>query len=260
MPASHVVVLIPTYNEIENAITMLEALARVARRLDGRRVSMLVVDDDSPDGTGAKVAEYAACNDRVELVTKPKQGLGFAMRVGYRHAIDGMEADVVVTLDCDFQWDPEDIPRLLERIDAGSDVVVGSRHVTGGRLVGWPPARRITHWVANTLFARWVAGTREVLDHNGNFRAIRVAGALDRVPFDSLPRGYAFFNCMIYELSKLGVRFEEVPITFRWRERGETKVSFNPKYIGTFLRDTLEYVLLCFRIRWDRIARCLSIR
>ncbi len=121
---------------------------------------------------------------------------------------------------------------------------------------GWSLDRRFTHWVANTFFATMVAGTREVSDLNGNFRAIRVAGVLDRVPLRELPvRGYAFFNLMIYALSLVGAKFAEVPITFRWRERGETKVSLTPRYFGTFLRDTVEYIRLSLWIRRDRVRR-----
>ncbi len=250
----HVIVMIPTYNEAENVVPMLEALREVGGQCPDHRFSMLVVDDRSPDGTGELVREYARSHPDVELLSRTREGLGRAMRAGYAHAAKQLAADVIVTLDCDFQWDPLDIPRLLDAVDRGADVAVASRHVEGGRLQGWPLGRRLTHWIANTFFATWVAGTRAVRDHNGNFRAVR-ARILDRVPLDALPvRGYAFFNWMIYELAERGASFDEIPVTFRWRERGETKVSFSPKYARTFARDTVEYVLLCFRIRAERLT------
>ena len=249
----HVVNIIPTYNEAENVLPMLRALAEVERDNPAFRFSTLVVDDRSPDGTGELVAGYARTHPEVTLLSKPREGLGRAMKAGYQHAIGELGADIVVTLDCDFQWNPADIPLLLEVIDQGNDVALASRHANGGSLRGWPLGRRITHWIANFFFATVVAGSWEVRDHNGNFRAIRVAGILDRIEWEANPvRGYAFFNALIYELSKLGARFREIPVGFRWRERGETKVGFSPKYLRTFVRDTLEYIGVCCRIRWER--------
>ena len=174
----HVVVIVPTYNEAPNVVVMLDALREVDAELERYRFSFLVVDDESPDGTARLVSEYAETHTSVSLLSRPREGLGRAMRAGYAHAIGVLEADVVVALDCDFQWNPRDVPRLLAEIERGSDVVVGSRHTRLGEIEGWPRGRGATHWVANTLFATFVAGTREVLDHNGNFRAVRVRGAV----------------------------------------------------------------------------------
>lgn len=249
----HVVTLVPTYNERENVILMLDALGQLAQEHPELRCTTLVVDDSSPDGTGQLVADYRETHPDVELLSKAKQGLGVAMIAGYRHAMTSLGADIVVSIDCDFQWDPGDIPLLLGAVQEGADVAIGSRHLPGGRMEGWSMDRRFTHWVANTVFATYVAGTREVTDHNGNFRAIRVAGVLDRVPFSELAvRGYGFFNLMIYALSRVGASFHEVPIIFRWRELGETKVGLNPRYFPTFVRDTFEYMRLCLWIRRDR--------
>jgi dolichol-phosphate mannosyltransferase len=251
-----VVVLIPTYNEAENIELMLGAVDRVMREMPSPGYRALVVDDESPDGTGALVTSHTADHPEVLLLSKPREGLGRAMIAGYEYAMSELRADVIVSLDCDFQWDPADIPRLLAEVAGGADVAVGSRHAPGGRMDGWSRGRRLTHWVANTFFATIVAGRREVGDLNGNFRAIRVAGVLDRVALRELPvRGYAFFNLMIYALSRVGAKFAEVPITFRWRERGETKVSLTPRYFGTFVRDTAEYIRLCLWIRRDRVRR-----
>jgi dolichol-phosphate mannosyltransferase len=252
----HLVTLIPTYNEAGNIVLMLDAIAEVGKALPRYRTSTLVVDDESPDGTGELVRKYSSSHPATLLFSRPRQGLGNAMKAGYLYAVAELNADVVVTLDCDFQWDPADIPRLLAALEGGSDAAIASRHAAHGKIVGWPLGRRLTHWIANTFFATYVAGTREVLDHNGNFRAIRVEGCLDRIDFRHLPvRGYAFFNLMIYEMTKLGVRFSEVPVTFGWRQVGEAKVSFSPCYCKIFLRDTFEYIRLCLVIRWDRLRR-----
>jgi dolichol-phosphate mannosyltransferase len=256
---SHVVVLIPTYNEVENIVEMLAAIEGVGRRHSGYSFSTLVVDDESPDGTAARVQEWTRSHSNVRLLSKAREGLGIAMKSGYRYAIENLEADVVVTMDCDFQWDPADIPRLLAVLEAGSDAAIASRHSSDGSIEGWPMGRRFTHWIANTFFARYVAGSREVLDHNGNFRAIRVENCLDRIDFRKLEvRGYGFFNLMIYELTKTGARMDEVPVIFNWRSKGHSKVSFSPRYINTFLRDTVEYIRICLRIRSDRMRNSQS--
>jgi len=254
-----VVNLIPTYNEVENVVLMLEALEKVARENPQYEWATLVVDDNSPDGTGEKVRsqESGVKSQKLYLLTGNKEGLGVALIRGYKYAMEMLRADVVVTNDCDFLFDPFDIPRLMMKIDEGFDVVIGSRHSEEGiEVVGWPKGRYLTHWVANDLFATFVAGIHEVHDHNGDFRAIRVKGVLDQVKWESVPtKGYGFLNYMIYELSKHSDRFAEVQVKLKWRERGESKVSFNPKYVRTFVRDTLEYIRICLWIRWKRIIR-----
>lgn len=191
---------------------------------------------------------------KVHLLTGPKQGLGEALIRGYQYAIKNLKADIIITNDCDFQFDPYDIPKLLEKIDQGYDVVIASRHVPGGGVQDWPLGRTITHFIANTIFATYIAGNKEVTDHQGNFRAMRVNGILDQIKLNQIPvTGYGFLNYMIYEFSKLNAKFAEVPITFKWRQRGETKVSFTPKYIKTFFRDTVEYIKLCLVIRLNRL-------
>lgn len=253
----HVINLVPTYNEAENIPLMLAALDDVAKKHPQFRFTNLIVDDSSPDGTGDLVTAYAKTHPQTILLTGKKQGLGKALIRGYQYAINELKADIVVTNDADFLFDPYDAPKLIQKIVEGYDVAIGSRHSSQGiKVVGWPMGRYVTHWVANNFFASIVAGNHEVHDHNGDFRAIRVKNVLDRVEWDKLPtRGYGFLNYMIYELSKTGARFTEVPVVLKWRERGESKVSFNPKYIRTFMRDTLEYIVLCFKIRLDRLSR-----
>lgn len=251
-----VINLIPTYNERENILLMLDALEEIAKQNRAYTFHTLVVDDSSPDGTGELVSSYKPKHQSTSLLTGTKEGLGVALARGMQHAIKKLKADIIITNDADFQFDPNDIPLLLDKIHAGADVVIASRHVPGGGVDGWPAGRGFTHWVANTVFATWVAGIKEVTDHNGNFRAYRVKNCLDQIDIMALPSaGYGFLNYIIYELSRHNVAFIEVPITFHWRQRGETKVSFNSKYIRTFFRDTLEYITLCIRIRSQRITQ-----
>jgi len=247
----HAVHVIPTYNEVENIGTMLQVLDELAKKQSGYRWSVLVVDDNSPDGT-AEIAQKTKINLPLDILKGEKQGLGIAMRRGFEYAIEEMEADLIVSNDADFQFDPRDIPRLLEAYESGADVVIGSRHVPGGGVTGWPKRRAVTHYVANTLFARYLAGLEMVEDHNGNFRIYRVENVLDQVDWGGLPSdGYGFLNYILYVLSKAEVVFVEVPVEFGWRVRGESKVSFNPRYVKSFFHDTIEYMRLCLQIRWE---------
>jgi len=253
-----VINIIPTYNEKENIGLMLEALSKIARGNPRYNFATLVVDDDSPDGTGEIVKEYMKKDPSVYLITGPKKGLGHALIRGYKYAMEEMKADVIIPNDCDFSFDPYKIPDLLRKIDEGYDVVVASRHVGKGGTEGWSLFRKLNHWVSNVLFATYVAGIKEVRDHNGNFKAIRVKGVLDQVPLDELLtkikiRGFGFQAYILYALSKVTNKFCEVPVVFKFRERGEAKIG--KKYLKSYLRDVFEYIKLSILIRLDRSAQ-----
>lgn len=253
-----VVNIIPTYNEKENIGLMLDILEKVARQNPRYEFAHLVADDNSPDGTAEIVKKYMKKHKNVRLITGPKMGLGHALLRSYRYAVDKMGAEVIVPNDADLSFDPKRIPDLLKKIDEGHDVVVASRHVGGGGTKGWSTFRKLNHWVANILFATYVAGIREVKDHNGNFKAIRVKGVLDQVPLDKLLdkikiRGFVIQTYILYELSKHTKKFVEVPVVFKFRTRGEAKIG--KKYFKSYLRDVLEYMKLCVLMRLERSRR-----
>ena len=256
-----VVNIIPTYNEKENIGLMLEALGKIAKANPKYQFAHLVVDDESPDGTGEIAKKYQKKDKAVELITGPKKGLGHALLRGYQYAMDKMKADVIIPNDCDFSFEPKKIADLLKKIDEGFDVVVASRHVGGGGTEGWSTFRRLNHWMSNILFATYVAGITEVKDHNGNFKAIRVKGVLDQVPLKTLLekvkiRGFVIQTYILYELSKHTKKFAEVPVVFKFRTRGEAKIS--KKYLRSYLRDVLEYMKLCVFMRIERSQRFLK--
>lgn len=160
-----------------------------------------------------------------------------------------MHADVVIPNDADFQWNPQDYPKLVEKIEQGYDVAVASRHVRGGDVVDWGVFRKINHDVSNSLLAWWVAGVHEVTDHAGNFKAIRVKGILDKVPLSRMKNaGFSFQLHILYELSKTGAKFIEVASVFKERKYGRSKIGFNRFYI----RDVFEYIRSSILIRIDR--------
>lgn len=251
-----VVNIIPTYNEAKTIGAMLEALLKIAKENPQYQFIHLVADDTSPDGTAEIVKKYIKNHKSIQLITGPKKGLGEALLRSYRYAVEKLGADVIIPNDSDRSFSPDYIPELLKKIDEGYNVVVGSRHVGTGGTEGWSLFRKLNHWVANILFATYVAGIKEVKDHNGNFKAIRVKGVLDQVDFDKLMkkiriRGFVIQAYILYELSKYTKKFAEVPVVFKFDPKAESKVS-NPKYFKIYLRDTLEYMKLCVLMRLER--------
>ncbi|MBI3955102.1 glycosyltransferase [Candidatus Gottesmanbacteria bacterium] len=241
--------IIPTYNEKENIAKMIDIINSITKRHASWTSDIIVVDDFSPDGTSTIVKKLQKKYKNVFLLSKKKEGLGKALIQGYEYAVKKLHADVVIPNDADFQWNPEDFPKLMKKIENGFDVAVASRHVRGGRVIGWNWFRNLNHNVSNTLLAWWVAGVHEVKDHAGNFKAIRVKGILDKVHLSKMKNaGFSFQLHILYELSKTGARFCEVPVTFKERVFGKSKIGFNKYY----LRDILEYIKSSLLIRYDR--------
>ncbi len=213
-----VVAVVPTYNEAEN-LPHLVALLRKAVP----DIGILVVDDDSPDGT-AEVARWLdAEHGGVDLLErKGRRGLGSAYRDGFRRAIaDG--ADVCVQIDADLSHDPADLPALLANIEHGADLAIGSRYVPGGRTETWSWRRRwLSRW--GNRYAAGLLGLA-VNDATGGFRAYRAA-SLDAMGYEEvMAEGYGFQIEMTHRLVRAGGRIVEFPIEFRERRAGESKLS-----------------------------------
>jgi glycosyltransferase involved in cell wall biosynthesis len=220
-PAGRVLVQAATYNERENIGGLIDAVLGVSPELQ-----FLVIDDDSPDGTGRLALERAEREPRLHvLVRKGRRGLGSAIVEGFAEArAHGFE--VGVNMDADFSHDPADIPRLVAALDTPGrrpvEVAIGSRRVPGGRTVGWPLKRHVASWLVS-FFTRWVLWV-PVRDASGGFRAVRLA-VFDRVsgPF---AQGYAFQEDFLWQVHRAGGRFVEVPITFTDRTHGASKADF----------------------------------
>lgn len=183
---------------------------------------MLVVDDNSPDGTGAWVDEHAKENPWLSCLHRAgKLGLGSASYDAFRHAIAG-GYEVVATLDADWSHPPERLPAVLAGT-AEADVSIGSRYCPGGGIDGWPLRRRVTSWVLNAVASR--ALRLPVKDCSGAFRAYRVA-KLREVDFDDvLTTGYAYLEELLWRLRRQGATFSETPFTFRDRVAGASKIN-----------------------------------
>ncbi|HEX3240360.1 MAG TPA: polyprenol monophosphomannose synthase [Solirubrobacterales bacterium] len=210
--------VLPTYNEAGN----IEALVTAARASLPATAQILIVDDGSPDGTGAIADRLAAALDRVEVMHRSrKEGLGPAYIAGFRRAL-GAGAGLVLEMDSDFSHDPADLPRLLAAAEE-ADLVIGSRYVPGGRIADWGALRRgISR--GGSRYARTLLGV-EVRDLTGGFKCFRreVLEAIDLDAVDA--RGYAFQVEMTYRAIELGFRVDEIPIVFRDRREGQSKMN-----------------------------------
>lgn len=217
-PQPGVWVVLPTYNEAENLERLVAAI--LDRLPESRRI--LIVDDSSPDGTGEIADRLASRHEAVEVLHRQvKEGLGPAYIAGFRRALSA-GAELVIEMDADFSHDPAYLPRLLDAV-RNADLVLGSRYVPGGGVTEWGPTRRaISH--GGSVYARLMLGVG-VRDLTGGFKCIR-REVLEAIDLGSIrSRGYAFQVELTYRAIQAGFRVVEVPITFRERRIGASKMT-----------------------------------
>jgi dolichol-phosphate mannosyltransferase len=233
-----IITVIPTYNEAENLPVLVPRLLECDPRLEA-----LIVDDNSPDGTGKLAEELALASPRVHVVHRAeKQGLGPAYRAGFRQALE-LGADVILQMDADFSHPPETVPTLLTELES-HDVVLGSRYLNGITVVNWPIERILISYFGN-WYARKVTGLR-ISDTTGGFRCMR-REVLEQIDFDRIrANGYAFQIEMNFRFEKTGARIKEVPFFFLDRTRGASKLT---------LRIGLEALWIAW---WLRFAHLLG--
>lgn len=217
MQTDLVTVVIPTYNEAENLPLIAAAITRLGYRL-------LIVDDDSPDGTG-EIADGLA--DKSSLISvlhrTSKQGLGPAYGHAFGSLIDEGTAELIVQMDADFSHDPEAIPALVAAVESGADVAIGSRYVKGGAMPDWPMLRRFISRGGN-VYAGLLLGLR-TKDATAGFRCWR-ANSLEGLEYrDAEASGYGFQVEMAWMAERAGLDVVEVPIVFRDRTRGSSKMN-----------------------------------
>jgi dolichol-phosphate mannosyltransferase len=208
-------VCLPTYNEREN-------LEKLVRALSGKGVDVLVIDDNSPDGTGEIADRLAAERDWVSVLHRPrKDGLGPAYVAGFGEVLRG-DAGFVLEMDCDFSHDPADVPRLIQACADGADFALGSRYVAGGGTENWGILRRLVSRGAS-VYTRILL--MPVHDSTGGFKCFR-REVLETVEIDAISsKGYAFQIELTYRALRAGFRVAEVPILFRDRTHGRSKMS-----------------------------------
>jgi len=221
------IVVIPTYNESGNIEKIISAVLKAAPE-----IHVLIVDDNSPDGTSALVEAMMRSNDCIRLLKRAgKMGLGTAYCEGFTLALE-WGYDIIMEMDADFSHNPDDIPRFLEELKT-SDVVIGSRYSNGVNVVNWPMRRLILSYGAN-LYTRIITGM-SIKDATGGFKGFR-AEALRKIDFTEIhSNGYAFQIEMNYRLWKAGAKIKEIPIIFIDRTSGTSKMSRSIVYEAVFL-------------------------
>ncbi|AWR94280.1 polyprenol monophosphomannose synthase [Acidianus brierleyi] len=209
-------IVIPTYNEKDNIINLIK---RINSELNG---NIIIVDDNSEDKTGEAVKSLGLENVKVFIRTDEK-GLGSALRYGISKALE-IGSSFIVTMDADFSHDPIYLKSMLDKARQGYDLVIGSRYIKGGRIENWSYKRKMISWGANLLVRLLLRSSLK--DNTSNFR-VYSRGASLQVLQCNTANGYEFQICAIYKILKSKMRVCEVPITFRDREKGQSKLSYS---------------------------------
>ncbi len=241
----NVFVVIPTYNERENIGQLIPIILK-----KGPNIKVLVVDDNSPDGTGVLVAEMARASERIFLLSREqKLGLGTAYVEGFKWVLAHSEADYIFEMDGDFSHNPDRIPDFVTKIGEGYDLVIGSRYVQGVSVVNWPIRRLILSYGAS-LYARWITGI-PLNDQTTGYKCFR-RQVLETLDLDNIySDGYAFQIEVNFRAMQRGFKLAETPIIFEERRNGSSKI--NRKIIR-------EALWLVWRLRFESLLRKLKIR
>ncbi len=217
MKEQDVLIIVPTYNEAENLAKLLEAVHKIVPQVD-----FLIVDDNSPDGTGQLADELSEKDSRISVLHRQeKEGLGKAYVAGFKWALE-RDYQIIFEMDCDFSHRPEHLPEFLDAIQT-NDLVLGSRYIAGGGTANWGVLRKIISGGGN-LYARTVLGLK-IKDLTGGFKCFR-RSVLEALPLDGLMSyGYCFQIELTYRASLKGFAIQEIPILFPDREVGQSKMS-----------------------------------
>lgn len=225
-----VVVIMPTYNEAANISLMIEELVgKEFPKITQAKMLLLVVDDNSPDGTGNIVKDYMKKYKNVHLLMGDKKGLGIAYIRGMRYAMKMLGADAVIEMDADFQHDPKYVKRLVNAYLNGADYVIGSRYIKGGSIPkSWAWYRKAMSFFGN-MFARIVLFKPKLHDITTGFRLTRVKGVLDKIKLESIRelKRFAYKIDLFFQTTKITKNVVEVPIHFRQRTKEVSKFNMN---------------------------------
>lgn len=240
-------IVLPTYNESENVAILLPRIFEQAKNIPSHELHVLVVDDNSPDGTADVVKGLQARFPHLHIISGQKQGLGEAYKRGFAHAIAELDPDLILQMDADLQHSPELLPLMIGLQQYGFTFVIGSRFVLGGSTPNFSLKRRMMSLVGNWLL-RNMGGLPAIKDCTSGFRCIK-AELLKRCNLAGLStKGYSFQSSLLFELVGNGAKIIEIPITFPDRVRGESKLSF---------ADQIEFLLNVTRIRFRKSGEFL---
>ncbi|MBW2231211.1 MAG: polyprenol monophosphomannose synthase [Deltaproteobacteria bacterium] len=226
LPTKRVLIVVPTYNEADNVILLSSEVLAL-----GPFIEVLIVDDNSPDGTGELVEEEVLRQPRLHLLRRPgKLGLGTAYLAGFRYGLDH-DFDRIFTMDGDFSHNPKYLPEMLKAMDK-HDMVIGSRYVAGGGVENWPWYRRLLSASAN-FYARTLLRL-DVRDCTAGFRGYsrEVLETVD--PFQIRSSGYSFLEEMVWRVARCGFSAGEIPILFEQRKAGSSKIESSEIYLAAW--------------------------
>jgi dolichol-phosphate mannosyltransferase len=225
---SRVIISLATYNELENLPILTAQVFEFAPDAD-----ILVIDDSSPDGTADWVEKQMQSDSRFKLIKRTgKLGLGTAVLAAMDYTVQN-GYDFLINMDADLSHPPRFLPAIRSKAEEGFDVVIGSRYVPGGNIVGWSLSRRLMSRAIN-LYARCLLGLK-TRDNSGSFRCYRTTLLRQLDPNSILSRGYSFFEEILFRLRRLGGTFVEVPITFEERRAGQSKLNVKEILITLWL-------------------------
>jgi dolichol-phosphate mannosyltransferase len=235
-------VVLPTYNEVENIPIILNAIFSQGERIGTHELHVVVVDDDSPDGTQAAVKKCMEDFPNLHLITGEKQGLGEAYKRGIDYATRILEPDLIFQMDADLQHDPALLPLFITLTNHGFSLVIGSRFAPGGKTPNFSLRRKLMSLVGNWMI-RFFGGLPRIHDCTSGYRCIK-AELIRKCDLSFLStRGYSFQTSLLMELLRNGARVIEIPITFSERIYGESKLAF---------RDQLEFLINIAKIRFRK--------
>ncbi len=217
-------VAIPTYNERDNVDGLVSGLLRAFRQ-EGIDGNIVIVDDNSPDGTADAVREVEDFGKKVFLIVRPgKMGLGSAYAEGYKYSLQNLSPNCIVQMDADLSHPPELVTKLAKAVEEGFDVAIGSRYVEGGGTRSWSFTRRLVSKGANAMI-RMLLGTG-LRDNTSGYRAMKSEVVRVILEYEIRSRGYGYNAETIYLFAKLKMRVKEIPFVYESREKGQTKLSF----------------------------------
>ena len=226
-------VVIPTYNESKNIVSLINKIMSIFRmhNIDG---FVVIVDDNSPDGTGKLVEEFSKNNSRVYVICRnSKMGLGSAYKDGFNFAVDKLKSKILIQMDADFSHNPEYIPSFLKKIEEGFDVVVGSRNIDGGGIVGWGLKRRFLSFTANKL-AKILCGLT-ISDVTSGFKVF-TSNVFRKISSKICSNGFDFQVETLFWVQKEGFKVAELPIIFVNRKDGKSKLT---------IEEILRFIFTC---------------
>lgn len=235
-------IAIPTYNEAENIEKLLTKLIEVFTHIKNWDMSILIIDDHSPDGTADIVKKLQKKHANIHMIHGEKKGLGEAYTRGFEYILKNLNPDYIFEMDADLQHNPEDIPRFLQKTEQGFEFIIGSRYAAGGDYPNWSFKRKLYSWGAN-LLARLIAGIKGIEDCTSGYRCIK-SSFLKSFDLRSLKtNGYAFQLSLLHAATRKKLRIAEIPILFPNRMKGNSKLGH---------KDIREFFFHAFRLRFKR--------